>query len=172
MSVRIVVSLPLFALFVSLDFGQHLEIPAALRAEHQELHEQLLEATRVGGDTGKAAQKVAEKLHAHFVAEEAFALPPLGLLKAVTEGKDTRAEADQAISLSERLEREYSKMLAEHVAIKKALAELDLAARKESRREQQEFVRKLALHAETEETVLYPATLLLGRYLKLVGQKH
>ncbi len=63
-------------------------------------------------------------------------------------------------------------MLAEHVEIKKAPADLDSAAAKESRLEQQESVRRLAVHAKTEETVLYPATLLLGEYPKAVRHAH
>jgi hypothetical protein len=57
------------------------EIPIAMKAEHNELHEALVHATKAGGQTGeaaKAAKAVAKVLHAHFVKEEEYALPPLG----------------------------------------------------------------------------------------------
>ena len=154
------------------DQAAGLRIPASLAAEHEELHAHLEEAVRVGGKTGEAARKVADILHAHFVAENRIALPPLGLLKATAEGTADGSAIDQAIRLADELRREYPKMLEEHQEIKKALADLELAATSESRPEQREFARKLALHAEMEETVLYPATLLLGEFLKTHRHKH
>ena len=47
----------------------NLKIPGSLKAEHEELHEELGRATRVGGKTGDAAQAVAKVLHPHFVKE-------------------------------------------------------------------------------------------------------
>jgi hypothetical protein len=42
---------------------------------------------RGGAQDVRAAKSVAEVLHDHFVKEEAYALPPLGLLKVLSEGK-------------------------------------------------------------------------------------
>jgi hypothetical protein len=58
-------------------------IPIPLKVEHDHLHEHLRSAIAKGGDTGGAARRVAEVLHPHFVAEEQFALPPLGLLASL-----------------------------------------------------------------------------------------
>ncbi len=55
------------------------EIPEPMKLEHDELHADLVKATQVGGRTGDAAKAVAKVLHHHFVKEEAYALPPLGL---------------------------------------------------------------------------------------------
>lgn len=56
------------------------KIPEPLKAEHAELHAELVDAMRAGGHTGDAAEKVAKLLHPHFVREEEIALPPLCLL--------------------------------------------------------------------------------------------
>ncbi|MDZ7260614.1 MAG: hypothetical protein ONB05_00640 [candidate division KSB1 bacterium] len=56
------------------------EIPKPLKMEHEELHAELVRATKVGGEIGEAAKAVAEILHPHFVKEEEYALPPLGIL--------------------------------------------------------------------------------------------
>ena len=62
-------------------------IPQPLRAEHEELHAELALATKAGGRTAEAAQVVARLMHAHFEKEEEYALPPLGLLPDLAEGK-------------------------------------------------------------------------------------
>ena len=59
-----------------------LEIPTALKAEHEKLHADLAAATKLPGKTGEAAKHVAAVLHEHFVSEEQFALPPLALCSA------------------------------------------------------------------------------------------
>lgn len=56
------------------------EIPKPLQAEHAELHAKPVQATKEGGAVGEVAREVARLLHPHFVREEEFVLPPLGLL--------------------------------------------------------------------------------------------
>ena len=58
-------------------------IPESLKWEHEELHAELARATKAGGKTGEAAKAVAGVLHNHFLQEEEFALPPIGLLAAL-----------------------------------------------------------------------------------------
>lgn len=63
------------------------EIPKSMKTEHDELHADLVKATNAGGKTGEAAKAVAKVLHNHFIKEEEYALPPLGLLVALSEGR-------------------------------------------------------------------------------------
>ena len=49
-----------------LDKSITLRIPESMKAEHQELHEELYAATQVPGQIGEAARGVAEVLHEHF----------------------------------------------------------------------------------------------------------
>ena len=65
-------------------------IPTSLKLEHEELHADLVKATQAGGRVGDAAKAVASVLHDHFVKEEEFALPPLGLLSALARNQDRR----------------------------------------------------------------------------------
>ena len=60
-----------------------LSIPKPLKLEHEELHAELITATRASGRIGVAATAVAKVLHEHFLKEEEFALPPLGLLTLI-----------------------------------------------------------------------------------------
>jgi hypothetical protein len=141
-------------------------VPQPMKAEHDDLHAELEKATQAGGNVGDAAKVVARLLHPHFVKEEEFALPPLGLLVALSQGKIEPEMAD-VLAMTDKLEAELPRMLAEHKDIVAALENLIEAAVAEKKPEQVHFAQKLVLHAHTEEQVSYPAAILIGRYLKL-----
>lgn len=142
------------------------KIPQPLKLEHEELHAELVKATKAGGKIGDAAKAVAKVLHPHFLKEEEYALPPLGLLPILAEGKVT-PEMGSILTMTDRLKAEVSQMLEEHKAIVAALKNLSYAAKKEKKMEYVHFAEKLMLHAQTEEEVLYPTAILIGEYLKL-----
>ena len=139
-------------------------IPHSLKVEHDELHEELARATREPGAVGEAARAVAKLLHAHFVKEEEFAMPPLGALAAAAGGHKVSGTED-VIAQAKRVADELPQMLAEHREIVAALARLENAAREAGKPEHARFAEKLRLHAQTEEDVLYPAAILVGRVL-------
>ena len=141
-----------------------LEIPAPLQAEHDELHAELAAATKAPGAVGEAAREVARLLHPHFVREERFALPPLGLLADVVRGA-LRAEMAEVLAMTRRLKAELPAMFAEHQQIVAALDKLLAAAQAAGMPEYGKFALALKRHARTEELVLYPAAILLGEYL-------
>jgi hypothetical protein len=143
-----------------------LKIPPSLRAEHAELLAELSKAVNAEGDTAKAAQMVANLLHPHFVKEEEFALPPLGLLPRLAEGK-VKLEMIEALMLTDRLQASLPQMLKEHKGIMTRVEQLSKAAKKENKVEFVRLAEKLTLHVQQEEEVLYPAALLVGEYLKL-----
>ncbi|HET7680205.1 MAG TPA: hypothetical protein VFK79_08755 [Xanthobacteraceae bacterium] len=64
------------------------EIPPALKTEHEQLHSELVRATKAGGRTGEAAKAVAKLMHPHFVKEEEYALPPTWPACSLVEGRD------------------------------------------------------------------------------------
>jgi hypothetical protein len=142
------------------------KIPQPLKEEHRELHAELIRATQESGKIGEAARAVAELLHPHFVKEEEYALPPLGLLSLLAEGKAT-PEMKKIYAMTDTLKTGLRQMLEEHKAIITALDALSKIAKKENKEEYVHFAKKLILHAQTEEEVLYPAAILIGEYLKL-----
>ena len=144
-----------------------LRIPESMKAEHQELHEELYAATQAPGPVGEAARRVADVLHAHFEREEAFALPPLGLLSDLAAGH-LGPELRQALPMTERLKADLPEMLAEHQAIVAALDKLAAAAQQAGEARYVRFAEKLKLHAQTEEQVSYPTAILIGEYIKLI----
>jgi hypothetical protein len=142
------------------------QIPPVLKVEHEELHGELVRATKSGGRTGEAAKAVAKVMHPHFVKEEEYALPPLGLLTTLSKGKLDAGMAD-VLKMTDKLEAELPHMLAEHKDIVTALQHLVEAAKAEDKPEYARFAEKLMAHARTEEEVSYPTALLIGRYLKV-----
>lgn len=140
------------------------EIPKPLQVEHEELHAKLVKATKEPGAVGEAAREVARLLHPHFVREEEFALPPLALLSELARGGVT-PEMAEVLPMTRRLKAELPAMLAEHKQIVGALEALRAAARSAKLAEHEPFAEALALHAQTEEQVLYPAAILIGEHV-------
>lgn len=144
-----------------------LDAPESLRFEHEELHAQLEKASTSGGATGEAARRVMEVLGPHVRLEENFAIPPLVLLPALAAGGFT-PEMEKILSKSDRLKEELPGMLADHGRIAEALTRLMQAAQVEKKYGFAEFARKVILHAQLEEEVLYPAAIVVGDYVRLL----
>lgn len=142
------------------------KIPRPLKLEHKELHGELVEAIKASGPIGKAAEAVAKILHPHFVKEEEYALPPVGLLKVLAKGKVAK-DMGEVLAMTDKLKEDIPNMLKEHKAVVMALGKLVAVAKKEKRHDVVRFAEKLKLHAKTEEEVLYPAAILVGEFIKL-----
>jgi hypothetical protein len=136
-----------------------------MELEHEELHAELRKAIKMPGKVGKAAKQVAQVLHPHFEKENELALPVIGVARELAEDK-TSSDFPKALELFERFKPEYEKMLQEHVEIVKALDELEKSAKRAKKAAVVNFVRKLKLHAKTEEDLTYPAVLMAGKLLK------
>ena len=144
-----------------------IEIPDSIRREHEAIHSALVAATRVPGRVGIAAEQLAEVLHPHLVREEEIALPPLALLAPLAAGSTLPEATSSTVSaMTSALRAEMPRMLEEHVRIRAAVAELRAAAESAGAEAQVELADELALHARTEEEVLYPAALLVGDLLR------
>lgn len=142
-------------------------IPASVKMEHEEIHAALIEATQAPGDVGIAAQELAQVLHPHFVREEEIALPPLGLLAPLASNTVVSEPVlAQALAMTDALRAELPTMLEEHARIRAAVEKLHAAARAAQAAPQERLAEQLALHAQTEEEVLYPAAILVGDILR------
>lgn len=142
------------------------DIPEGMKAEHDQLHADLAELTQAGGRTGEAAKAVAEVLDPHFAKENEYALPPLSLLVPLSQGEFEAGMAG-VLEMTDKLEAEMPTMHAEHEEIAAALKVLHDAATAENDPAGVQFAEELTAHAHEEEEVLYPASLLIGRYVQL-----
>ncbi len=150
------------------NVATQLKAPAAMVVEHKEIHKMLDDATQLPGKTGEAAQALLKVMGPHFIKEEEYALPPLGILPLLAEGKAlSGADRKSAIAMTDKLKADLPGMLQDHKMVVLSLNALVEAAEAENHPEVIEFAKKLKLHAETEEEVSYPAAILVGKYLKL-----
>jgi hypothetical protein len=165
LSVFVMAALTLFISAPSAQAPQAPQAPASIRAEHHEIHEALVALTKAPGAVGSAAKELAATLHPHFVREEEIALPPLGLLAPLAAGT-TPDGMKEALVMSDTLKKEMPRMLEEHKAITAATGKLARVARAEGHADGLAFASALALHARTEEEVLYPAAILVGDLIR------
>jgi hypothetical protein len=140
-------------------------IPEPLTLEHQSLHRDLRTALEAGGAVAEAARAVVEVLHPHFVREEQIAMPPLALLGPLSRGEFTAAMRE-VLPMTDALRAELPRMLEEHASIKAALLRMKSAAEAAGRPDIAAFADSVVLHARTEEEVLYPASLLVGDWVR------
>ena len=141
-----------------------LQTPESIATEHEELHEVLARAAAEGGEMGAAAGALERALAPHFKREEEIATPPLGLLAALAKGEAT-AEMRSVLPMTEALERELPQMLQEHEAIRSAVAEFRAVAERTGQPDYVRFADHLGAHTRQEEELLYPAAILVGRYV-------
>ena len=142
-----------------------ISIPEALQAEHHEIHERLVAATKLPGPVGDAARQLAAVLHPHFQREEQIALPPLGLLAPLSRG-EYRPEMARVLPMTDSLRAELPRMLEEHVAIAAATRRMGEVAKEANNAEVAALAEALALHARSEEQVSYPAAILVGEVVR------
>jgi hypothetical protein len=142
------------------------DLPSVLRTAHEELHEEMVAATRLGGETGAAAQAVVRVLFPHILLEEEFGIPPLSLLPRLARGEIT-ADMASVLRWTELLKAELPRMLDEHRQIVEALKGFLRAATAEQHSGYARLAEKLSVHVQLEEEVLYPASIVVGEYLKL-----
>lgn len=143
-----------------------IDIPKSLHLEHEELHDFLQAARKEPGELGDALRHMARLLDAHFHREEAFAMPPLGLLMRLARN-DVSPSMAEVYPHTDWLKNNLPTLMAEHQAIAKAVHELIEAARAANRIDYVEFAEKVLNHARLEEEVLYPAAIVVGEYLRL-----
>lgn len=143
-----------------------MRIPASIRFEHESLHRELADVSLEQGKVGAAARNLAQLMHPHFLREDEYAMPPLGLLARLARG-EVAPEMAEALPLIARLKEEMPLMMEEHRSIKGALVALEEAASAEGKPEIVDFAQRLALHARSEEEILYPAAILVGEIVKL-----
>ncbi|MFY9549585.1 MAG: hypothetical protein WAU32_00410 [Thermoanaerobaculia bacterium] len=142
------------------------ELPSALQIAHEELHDEMVQASRLNGETGTAARAVVRVLFPHVLLEEEFGIPPLTLLPRLARG-EISADMASVLRWTDLLKAELPRMLNEHKQIVKALQVFLRAATAEQHSGYARLAQKLILHAQLEEEVLYPASILVGEYVKL-----
>lgn len=144
----------------------HRPIPMALLLEHAELDASLRTAAAESGALGDTARAVLALVRPHMAREQDLALAPLRLLPRLAAGE---ADGDMAemIAVTDRLRAELPALRREHLAIKRKLEELWTVAWAAGKPEYAFLAQRVNRHIDVDEEVLYPASLLVGEYLRL-----
>lgn len=148
------------------QFSGKPEVPSSVKEEHKYLLDKIYKISLFQDSTGRVAIKLNDLMQHHFKEEEDYVLPPLGLLPLLSTGK-LPEQSKEVIVLTEKLKSQLSHMSAEHQLIKAFMDELIIVAAKENHPEIIEFEKELHKHANTEEEILFPTSILIGEYLKL-----
>ncbi len=95
------------------------ELPKVLQLAHEDLHEEMVKATLLGGETGTAAKAVVKVLFPHVLVEKEFALPPLTLLPRLAKG-EISPDVERVLRRTEVMKTEFPRMLEDHKLIVEA----------------------------------------------------
>lgn len=143
-----------------------LDTPHALRMEDRHLREDLARALKDPGSVGAAARELERVLLPHLDERERNVFRPLGLLRALAQNEPS-PDANAAMALIEQIERNLPALMQEHRAIYAANKWLIDAATREHKPQYLDLSDRIWVHMRLEEEVLYPTTVLVGRYLRL-----
>jgi hypothetical protein len=143
----------------------HFAIPISLLEEHAGLYSGFETASRMPGETGRAARHVAALLAPHVAKEQRIAYPLLRLLPMLVDGKAEPWMAE-LLPLAAQLRAEWQALKDEHVAIGRALDVLKAEAWAEEQSQYAFLAERLRRHIQTEEEILFPAALVTAEYLR------
>jgi len=140
-------------------------VPTSIKNDHENLLQKIRECSLFQDSTGALAKKLSGLMQNHFQEEEDYVLPPLGLLPSLSLG-NLPSEKKDIMMLIRKFKSQAAHMSAEHQLIKALMDELKVAAEKDNHPEVHLLAGELVQHATMEEEVLYPAVILIGRYLE------
>ena len=149
-----------------INFPGKPEVPSSIKKTHEHLLERIHGMTLYKDSSSLIAIKIEDLMIHHFKEEEDLILPLLGLLPLLANEKIPEENKD-IIFLSENVKTQIGHMSAEHQLIHAYIDELKQAANDENLHEILEFEKEVIHHATTEEEVFFPASIIIGEYLKL-----
>lgn len=151
---------------IEIQFARKPEVPSSIKKTHEFLLERIRKLTLNKDSSGIIALKLEDLMQHHFKEEEDFILPLLGLLPLLA-NEQMPEQNKELLLLSEKVKSQLNHMSAEHQLIAAYIEELKKASDKESQTEIIEFENEVIEHATSEEEVFFPASILVGEYLKL-----
>jgi len=147
------------------EFPGKPEVPSTIKDDHEYLLQKIHEITLFRDSTGARAKELNDLMKNHFLEEEDYVLPPLGLLPSLSLGNLPK-ETKDIMLLIEKFKSQAAHMSAEHQLIRALMDELKVVAEKDGHAEVNALAEALVKHAMMEEEVLYPTVILIGEYLE------
>jgi len=143
-----------------------LQVPQSIRLQHRQIIDRLATLAAGKGPAAAPAQKALVFLKDHYAKEEAYVLPPLGLLPRLAKG-DISKDMEPAIALADRAKAASADLQNDHIRITALMNELVEAGRKTADDELVRFATRVANQSLSDMEVAHPAAILIGDYLRL-----
>ncbi len=140
-------------------------IPGVLLQEHDEIRTELKRAVLEHGPIGEAAKHVARLCLPHLDLEEKEVFPAFAILRQLVLDH-WRPEMKQIAPMVFHFSQHSDDLIHQHQKIIAAIENLWEAAYEDGNGEIANFARHLASHERMEDEVLYPALILIGKYLQ------
>lgn len=140
-------------------------IPQSIRLQHDQIVSRLSSYSKHENPVGATASKALAALNAHYTKEEAFVLPPLGLLPRIANG-DLSKDMEPAIAMASRTRAAMPELQNEHIQITSLMNDLIEAGTKTHDDELVRLATRVAAQSLNHIEVLMPTTIVIGDYLR------
>ena len=145
---------------------QALQVPQSIRLQHDQIISRLDHlAQRSDQESAAAAQKALTFLKQHYAKEEAFVLPPLGLLPRLAKG-DIAKDMEPAIEMADRVRAALPEFERDHIEITSLMNELIAVGQSRRNDELVRLATRVAAQSLNDIEVAQPAAILVGDYLR------
>ena len=143
------------------------DIKKHLDQEHSELLKSLKSLSTIDGSMGESAGNLLKALVPHVAEEEKTVIPLLSSIRGLIEGNAGKKELLQLSLLGNKLTETYNEFLKEHSGIEGKAENLLGIARNAGYAEAVSIIEGLQHHIFLEELLLYPFSILAGKYAAL-----
>jgi hypothetical protein len=142
------------------------QVPQSIRLQHEQIISRLEHlARRSDPESAAAAEKALTFLKQHYAREEAFVLPPLGLLPRIAKG-DIAKDMEPAIAMADRTKAALAEFEQEHLQITSLMNELIAVGQSRRNDELVRLATRVAAQSLNDVEVTQPTAILIGDYLR------
>jgi hypothetical protein len=142
-----------------------LQIPQSIRHQHEQIISRLAVFAKDKGPVGTAASKALAFLKDHYAQEEAFVLPPLGLLSRIAKGEISK-DMEPAIAMADRTRAALPEFQKDHAQITSLMNELVEVGKSTGNDELLTLATRIASQSLNDMEVVQPTTIIIGNYVR------
>ena len=142
-----------------------LQVPQSIQIQHEQIISQLVSIAKREGRVGAVASKTLILLKDHYAMEEAFVLPPLGLLPRLAKGEISK-DMEPAIAMAERARAASSEFENVHIQITALMNELIEAGKKGNDEKLMHLATRIASQSLNDIEVSQPISIVIGDMLR------
>jgi hypothetical protein len=142
-----------------------IQVPQSIRHQHAQIIDRLASFARQSGPVGVTASKALAFIKDHYAKEEAFVLPPLGLLPRLAKGEVSN-DMEPAIAMAERARSALGELHNDHIQITSLMNELIEAGKNERNDELVRLATRIANQSLNDIEVAQPMTIMVGEFLR------